>query len=87
MTDSAQSRATRNYRRRLKHRGLARFEVQARETDRDLIRALARRLAGEGSEAARAQVQEIVRGEPQAAVLQAQAASPAASHRSTTGPR
>jgi hypothetical protein len=49
----AQKRAVRNYRKRLGERGLARFEVLGREADRDLIRALARRLAEDGREAAR----------------------------------
>jgi hypothetical protein len=41
---NSQKRAIQNYRARLGER-LARFEVLGRETDRDLIRALARRLA------------------------------------------
>lgn len=65
MTDS-QKRAIQNYRSRLSERGLARFEVLARDEDRDLIRALARRLAEEGPEAAhvRAVVQQTIAGEP-----------------------
>ena len=51
MSDAAQKRAIRNYRARLARRGLTRFEIMARESDRELIRALARRLAGEGPEA------------------------------------
>ncbi len=50
MTD-ARKRAVRTYRTRLGARGLARFEVLAPATDRDLIRALARRLS-EGSDEA-----------------------------------
>ena len=38
-------------RARLAQRGLTRFEVMARESDRALIRSLARRLAEEGPEA------------------------------------
>ena len=53
MTMSSQKRAIRNYRSRLAQRGLARFEVLALNTDRDLIRSLARRLAEEGPEALR----------------------------------
>lgn len=53
MTISSQKRAIRNYRSRLTERGLARFEVLGLDTDRDLIRSLARRLAEEGPEAAR----------------------------------
>ena len=45
MSNSAQSRATRNYRARLSRRGFTRFEIMALETDRDLFRSLARRLA------------------------------------------
>lgn len=43
----------RNYRAGLAERGLARFEVVARDADRELIRALARQLAEDGPEAAR----------------------------------
>lgn len=41
MGDIARKRAS--YRSRLAKRGVARFEVLGTETDRDLIRALARR--------------------------------------------
>jgi len=51
MGSAAQTRATRNYRARLTQRGFARFEIMALESDRDLIRSLARRLAEEGPEA------------------------------------
>jgi hypothetical protein len=59
-------RAIRNYRSRLGERGLARFEVFGRETDRDLIRSLARRLAEDGQDAARlrAAVSRSIAGEP-----------------------
>ena len=65
MTQS-QNRAIKKYRSRLSERGLSRFEVLARDEDRDLIRTLARRLAEEGPEAARlrAAVQKNVAGEP-----------------------
>ncbi len=53
MTDAAPSGATRNYRARPTRRGFTRFEVMAREADRDLIRTLARRLSEEGPEAER----------------------------------
>ena len=53
MDDSPQRRATENYRRRLAERGMARFEVLGRNTDRELIRSLAKRLAEEGPEADR----------------------------------
>lgn len=65
MGDAAQKRAVRNYRGRLAQRGLVRFEVMAPEADRELIRALARRLAESGRQAeeARAAVRTVVVGE------------------------
>jgi hypothetical protein len=51
MATPAQERATQNRRASLAKRGLLRFEVVAREADRELIRALARRLAEEGPDA------------------------------------
>jgi hypothetical protein len=42
MSDTAQKRALRNYRSRLTKRGIARFEVLGLDTDRDLIRSIAR---------------------------------------------
>ena len=48
---ASQKRAIQSYRSRLGERGLARFEVLGRDTDRALIRALARRLAEDGPEA------------------------------------
>ncbi len=50
---SSQRRAIQNYRSRLNEKGLARFEVLGRESDRDLIRSLARRLAEDTPEASR----------------------------------
>jgi hypothetical protein len=47
---SSQKRAIQNYRTRLSERGLARFEVLGLDTDRDLIRGLARSLAEQGPE-------------------------------------
>ncbi|TPG55982.1 hypothetical protein EAH89_13690 [Roseomonas nepalensis] len=80
MTDAAQKRALRNYRLRQAERGIARFEVQALNVDRELIRALARRLADDGPEAmqARTMVQQIVSGDPphQGGILQALRRSP-----------
>ncbi len=66
MSNSAQNKATRNYRARLAQRGFARFEIMALETDRDLFRSLARRLAEEGPDAeeVRATVKSVVTGEP-----------------------
>jgi hypothetical protein len=51
---------------RLGKRGLARFEVLGRDTDRDLIRSIARRLAEDSPEATqlRAVVTKSVAGEP-----------------------
>ena len=53
MANHAQKRALRNYRLRLGQHGLARFEVLGFEADRDLLRALAKRLAHNDGEAAR----------------------------------
>jgi hypothetical protein len=63
---NSQKRAIQNYRSRLSERGLARFEVLGRESDRDLIRSLARRLAEDDSDAARirATVNQTISGEP-----------------------
>src|SRR5262245_11431796 len=62
----SQKRAIQNYRHRLSERGLARFEVLGRHTDRELIRSLARRLADDGPEASRlrAAVSQSIAGEP-----------------------
>ncbi|MFZ1104858.1 MAG: hypothetical protein WAN86_18745 [Hyphomicrobiaceae bacterium] len=63
---SSQKRAIRNYRSRLGERGLARFEVLGRDADRELIRALARRLAEDSAEASRlrAIIGRSIAGEP-----------------------
>jgi hypothetical protein len=65
---SSQKRAIQNYRSRLGERGLARFEVLGRDSDRDLIRSLARRLAEETPEATalRLTVSKSIAGEPPA---------------------
>lgn len=47
MTDTAQGRALRNHRKRLRERGMARFDVLGLDVDRKLIRSLARRLAAD----------------------------------------
>jgi hypothetical protein len=64
MNDSAQKRAIENYRFRLTKRGIVRFEIQALESDRDLIRALARKLTEQGRKAGqlRRTVQHAVAG-------------------------
>ncbi|WP_439397053.1 hypothetical protein ACRQ5Q_08425 [Bradyrhizobium sp. PMVTL-01] len=66
MSNSAQKRAIENYRSRLTKRGIVRFELQALESDRNLIRTLARKLTEEGPEAGRLRriVQQAVSGEP-----------------------
>jgi len=51
MSSPSQARALKNYRKRLNQRGMARFEVLGLQTDRDLIRTLAKRLADNSSEA------------------------------------
>jgi plasmid stability protein len=45
---SSQKRAVQNHRARLSERGLARYEVLGLDSDRDLIRDLARSLAEKG---------------------------------------
>ena len=64
MNSGAQKRAIENYRSRLTKRGIIRFEIQALERDRDLIRALARKLTEEGQKAGqlRRAVQQAVVG-------------------------
>jgi hypothetical protein len=53
VSDTSQERALKNYRKRLRERGLARFEVLGLDADRKLIRSLARRLAEDGPTAKR----------------------------------
>lgn len=50
---ASQKRAVENHRRRLNERGLARYEVRGLETDKDLVRGFAKRLAANDAEAAR----------------------------------
>ena len=66
MSDTSQRRALNNYRKRLKQRGMARFEGLGLNTDRELIRSLARQLADNGPESVRirATVRRTVSGEP-----------------------
>jgi len=63
--DTSQDRALKNYRKRLRERGLARFEVLGLSTDRMLIRSLAKRLAENGPAAKRlrATVNQTLSGE------------------------
>lgn len=65
MSNAAQKRAMENYRARLSERGVVRFELQALESDRELIRTLARKLTGKGPEAGelRRTVQQAMEGE------------------------
>lgn len=58
--------AVQNHRLRLRERGVARFEVQGLDRDRDLLRQLARRLAEDGPEAQqlRREVERSIGGEP-----------------------
>jgi hypothetical protein len=53
MSTTPQKRALSRYRKRLSQRGMARFEVLGLRADRELIRSLAKRLAGEGPDSAR----------------------------------
>lgn len=80
MVSPAHTRAVRNYRSRLTGRGLVRFEVMAGEHDRDLIRALARRMAEGGPDAddIRATIRKAVEGEaaPAGGILAALRRSP-----------
>jgi len=66
MSSTPQERALNNYRKRLKQRGMARFEVLGLDGDRDLIRSLANRLAGDGPDSAkiRAALHRTIAGDP-----------------------
>src|SRR3954466_9011189 len=66
MSNTSQKRAIKNYRNRLHQRGMARFEVLGLDTDRDLIRSLARRLADDEPEVTelRAAINRTIGGEP-----------------------
>ncbi|HEV2987808.1 MAG TPA: hypothetical protein VG759_05165 [Candidatus Angelobacter sp.] len=67
MSNAAQKRAIKNYRRRLQKRGVARFEVLGLDADRELIRSLARKLAQDEPEARRirSEVTRAVSGQSQ----------------------
>ena len=60
MADPPQKRALNADRKRLGQRGMARFEVLGLNTDRELIRSLARLLADKGPEATR--IRTVLRG-------------------------
>ncbi|MER8466402.1 hypothetical protein [Mesorhizobium sp. M1396] len=66
MGNTAQKRAIENYRSRLAERGIARFEIQAFDADRDLLRTLARKLTESGPDARqlRRTIQQAMAGEP-----------------------
>jgi len=53
MSTAPQKRALKRYRKRLNQQGLARFEILGLDTDRELIRSLARRLAVDDPDSAR----------------------------------
>jgi hypothetical protein len=53
MSTTPQKRALKRYRKRLSQQGMARFEVLGLDADRELIRSLARRLAGDAPDSAR----------------------------------
>ena len=53
VSTTPQKRALDRYRKRLNQQGMARFEVLGRDADRELIRSLAKRLAGDDPESAR----------------------------------
>jgi len=65
MSNTSQNRAVINYRKRLKKRGVVRFEVLGLGGDRELIRSLAKRLADNGPDSARirAAVRRTISGE------------------------
>ena len=65
ITTKPQQQALKRYRKRLGQRGMARFEVLGRDSDRELIRSLARRLAGDDPDSAhiRATLCRTVSGE------------------------
>ena len=56
MSNTSQRRAIDRHRERLAERGMARFEVLGRKTDRELIRSVAKCLAEEGPEADRLRI-------------------------------
>lgn len=67
MSNPSQKRAVNNYRKRLRKRGMARFEVLGLGVDRDLIRSLAKRLAQGSPDSARirAEVRHAISAQPQ----------------------
>jgi hypothetical protein len=78
VTSAAQKRAIQNHRKRLRSRGLSRFEVQGRTSDKQLLRDLARKLAEDSSEAAnvRKTVESAVSSENKGDIWEALRRSP-----------
>ncbi|MBV8186534.1 MAG: hypothetical protein JOY64_31505 [Alphaproteobacteria bacterium] len=80
MSKRSQQRAIANFRSRLAQKGLVRFEVTGRDSDRELVRTVARRLAegGPASDQLRATVREHIGGGPpkKGGILKALLASP-----------
>jgi len=79
VSSTPQKRALKRYRKRLHQRGMARFEVLGLDADRELIRSLAKRLAGEDPDSAhiRAALCRTISGEsPQGGILNALRRSP-----------
>jgi hypothetical protein len=80
MSTTPQKRALSRYRERLNQRGMARFEVLGLDADRELIRSLAKRLAGSdpASTRIRATVRMTLSGEEskKGGILQALRRSP-----------
>ena len=66
MNRTSRRHAVQRYRERLAQRGMACFEVLGRESDRELIRSLARRLAENNAKAQRlrATVSQGIAGDP-----------------------
>ena len=80
MSKPSQQRAIANFRSRLAEKGLVRFEVTGHNSDRELVRTVARQLAegGPESDRLRAAVNQIIGGEPptKGGILRALMASP-----------
>ncbi|HUB51557.1 MAG TPA: hypothetical protein VL986_05395 [Terracidiphilus sp.] len=66
MGSAAQTRAVKSYRKRLSKRGMVRFEVLGLRKDRELVRAVARKLAedGPGAEEIRVTMEQRVAAGP-----------------------
>lgn len=66
MSTTPQKQAIARYRKRLSQRGMERFEVLGSPRDRELLRAIARRLAVDGPDSAgiRAAIRQAVSPEP-----------------------